>query len=147
MSPDEVRTNRESFDQPPHHTQEADPPLRSLLVDLIDGVSDLVRQELRLAQAETSEKVTRLFGGMVAMVVGLLVGTCAFLLLLQALVLVLSDHMAPATAALLVGGVVALIAVVAIYRGKSTLSAESLTPRRTLRSLREDTEMVMEKTR
>jgi uncharacterized membrane protein YqjE len=144
--PPDTAAGRTPFD-PEYRPEPEELPLRALLANLIEGVSGLVRQELRLAQAETSEKVARLTGGLIAVVAGLLVGTCAILILLQALVLVLSDYMTPAQAALVVGAGLAVIAAVVIYMGRKALSIESLAPRRTIRSLREDTEMVMEKTR
>lgn len=55
--------------------------------------------------------------------------------------------MAPALAALVVGVVVALIAFVMIWQGKRNLSPAKLMPQRTMQSLREDKDMVMEKAR
>jgi uncharacterized membrane protein YqjE len=119
----------------------------ALLADLANGLSTLVRQELRLAQAEGSEKVSKATTGLIAIVAGLLVATCALLILLQALVIALADHMPASVASLIVGIVVAVIAFVMIWQGQRSLSAERLATKRTMRSLRQDSRMVMEKAR
>jgi hypothetical protein len=121
--------------------------IRSLVTELIDGVSTLVRQELRLAQAEGSEKISQATTGAVAILGGLLVATCALLILLQALVIALAEftEMPASVAALIVGLVLAIVAFVLIRQGQSNLSPSNLTPERTIRTLREDKDMVMEK--
>jgi hypothetical protein len=126
-------------------TQSESTSIRTLLADLATGVSTLVRQELRLAQAEGAEKVTRLTLAIAAIVGGLLVANCALLVLLQALVLKLSDYMPAGVAALIVGIAVAIVAFVLIHQGQKALTAENLTPQRTLRSLDSDKDMVMGK--
>jgi uncharacterized membrane protein YqjE len=123
----------------------ADRSIGALLADLANGLSTLVRQELRLAQAEASEKMTNATAGLIAIVAGLLAATCALLILLQALVIALADHMPASVASLIVGIVVAVIAFVMIWQGQRSLSAERLAPKRTMRSLRRDSQMVMEK--
>jgi uncharacterized membrane protein YqjE len=119
----------------------------ALVADLANGLSTLVRQELRLAQAEGSEKMSKATAGLIAIIGGLLVATCALLILLQALVIALADHMPASVASLIVGIVVAVIAFVMIWQGQRSLSAERLAPKRTMRSLRQDSRMVMEKAR
>jgi uncharacterized membrane protein YqjE len=124
-----------------------DQPITSLLSELMTGVSTLLRQELRLAQAESSEKLSQAMTALVALFVGLLLAFCALLVLLQALVLALSDIMPPAYAALVVGGAVALVAFILIQQGQSRVRIGSLAPERTMKAMREDREMVMDKVR
>lgn len=124
-----------------------DQPIKSLLAELIAGINTLLRQELRLAQAESSEKLTQAMTGFVSLVVGLLVAFSALLILLQALVLALSNVIAPTYAALLVGGAVAVVAFILILQGQSRVKIGSLAPERTMKAMREDREMVMEKVR
>lgn len=124
-----------------------DRSIGTLFADLLNGFSTLMRQELRLAQAEGSEKLTRAAVSLIAIVGGLLVAICALLILLQAVVIALAHYVPPAVASLIVGGVVAVIAFLMIWQGQRNLSAEKLAPTRTMRSLREDKEMVMEKAR
>ncbi len=122
-------------------------PITSLLANLIAGINTLLRQELRLAQAETSEKMSRVMTALVGLIVGLLVAFCALLVLLQALVLALSNVMAPGYAALLVGGAVAAVAFILIQQSYSSLKDGGLAPERTMKAMREDREMVMDKVR
>ncbi len=122
-------------------------PIKSILGELISGISTLIRQELRLAQAESSEKFSQAMAGLISLIVGLLVAFSALLVLLQALVLALSNIMQPTYAALIVGGAVALIAFILIQQGQSRVKIGNLAPERTLKAMREDREMVMEKVR
>lgn len=114
---------------------------------MIAGANTLLRQELRLAQAESSEKFSQAMTALVSWLVGLLVAACALLVLLQALVLALSNVMAPSYAALLVGGAVASVAFILIQQGRSRINIGSLAPERTMKAMREDREMVMDKVR
>jgi len=118
-----------------------------LLSDLANGLATLVRQELRLAQAEGSEKISNAVIGVAAILGGLLIAACSLLILLQALVIALANHMPDWLAALVVGIAVAIVAFIAIWQGRRNLSMEKLAPRRTMRTVRESTEMVMEKAR
>lgn len=133
--------------QHPSAARPEDRSIGALLADLGNGLSTLVRQELRLAQAEGSEKMSRVTTGLIAIVGGLLVAICALLVLLQALVIALAHHMPASVASLIVGIVVAAIAFLMVWQGRRNLSGERLAPKRTIRSLREDSQMVMEKAR
>jgi hypothetical protein len=122
-----------------------DPTIRELLGAVIDGTTTLVRQELRLAQAETAEKLQHAKTQLIAIMAGLLLGFCALLILLQALVVSLALVIPAWLASVLVGLALAVGAVVLIKFGQSDLDAEHLKPKRTLRSVRKDKEMVMER--
>lgn len=122
-----------------------DPPLSALLRDLISEVSELIRQELRLARAETAEKMSRAQSSVIYLAAGLLAAFCALLILLQALIIGLS-HVIPAWAAsLAVGGALAAAAFVLMRLGQSGLTPANLVPERTLDSVRRDKDLVMEK--
>ena len=135
----------QSDNRPPGYME--DRSFGALFSDLASGVATLVRQELRLAQAEGSEKLSHAAIGVASILDGLLIATCALLILLQALVIALANHMPDWLAALVVGIGVAIVAFIAIWQGRRNLSVDKLTPRRTMRSVRESTEMVMEKAR
>ncbi|MBK8906888.1 MAG: phage holin family protein [Rhodospirillales bacterium] len=124
-------------------------PIRALLGDLIEGVNRLVRQEIRLAQVESSEKLSEVLSGIAGIAAGLLVALVALLVLVQALVVALAEHTAltPALAALVVGVVLALIAFVLVYMGQKALRARNLALPRTVSALQDDKDMVMERTR
>src|SRR5512134_412256 len=105
-----------------------DQSVKSLLAELVNNVSRLVRQELQLVQVETSEKTSQVLEGVFVIIGGLLLAFAALLILLQALVVGLSEFMEPWLASLIVGIAVAIIAFVLIKYGQSNLKASSLTP-------------------
>jgi hypothetical protein len=125
--------------------QPSDHTIRELLGDVIDGTTTLVRQELRLAQAEAAEKMQHAKTQLIALIAGLLVGFCALLILLQALVVSLALVMPAWLASVAVGLVLVVGAVALIKYGQSDLDAAHLKPKRTLRSVRKDKAMVMER--
>ena len=64
-----------------------DRSLRSLTGNLIDDITRLIRQELRLAQVEAGEKASQIQTGVISIAAGMLLALAALLILLQALVL------------------------------------------------------------
>jgi len=122
-----------------------DPSLATLLRDLISDLSELIRQELRLAQAEVGEKVARAQYAVIAIAAGLLSAFCAVLILLQTLVIGLAEIMPGWAASLCVGTAMAIAAVILFRVGQSGLSPANLVPERTLDSVRRDKDLVMEK--
>lgn len=120
----------------------ADQPIKTLLRDLIGDVGQLIRQELRLAQAEASQKLGHARHGATLIVVGAMLGFGALLVLLQALVVALANVVEPWLAAGIVAAVTAGIALILIKSGQSRLSAVHLMPERTVRSVRQDSELV-----
>jgi hypothetical protein len=125
-----------------------DRSLKDLIGDLTNSVSTLFRKEIELARAETSEKVNQAAVAAGSIAAGGILALAALIVLLQALVIALTElGLAPALSALLVGGVVAGIAFALIYKGTNDLKAGSLAPNRTVDSLRRDAEMVKEQAR
>ena len=122
-----------------------DRSLKELFGDLTNSVSTLFRNEIELARAETSEKVSQAGLAIGSIAGGAILALAALIVLLQALVLALTElGLAPALSALIVGGVVAIIAFALIYKGINDLKASSLAPTRTVESLRQDAHMVKE---
>jgi len=117
----------------------------SLLKELIAEIGQLFRQELRLARAETGEKLAQAQNGVIAIVVGLLLAFSALLILLQAVVIALSEIMPAWAASVVVGGVIAIVAFILIRGGQNNLKLANLAPTRTFESMRRDRDMVMEK--
>ena len=117
----------------------------SLLRDLIAEVGQLFRQELRLARAEAGEKLAQAQHGIVAIIVGLLLASSALLILLQAVVLALSQVVPAWAASAIVGVAVAVIAFILVRGGQGSLKLTNLAPTRTLDAMRRDRDMVMEK--
>ena len=121
-----------------------------LLRGLLTTVSTLLRQEVELAKAELSEKASRAGAALAAIGLGALLAFAGIIILLQALVIELSEGAAaldPAVAALIVGGTVVVVGLVLVFYGRSSLRPSKLAPRRTASSLREDAELVRERFR
>lgn len=132
------------------HTQERPLPpndrsLKELFTDLTNSVSTLFRKEIELARAETSEKISQAGVAAGSIAAGAILALAALIVLLQALVIALTElGLAPGWASLIVGGVVAIIAFALIYKGINDLKASNLAPTRTVESLRRDATMVKE---
>jgi drug/metabolite transporter (DMT)-like permease len=122
-----------------------DRSLRELFGDLTQSVTTLFRKEIELARAEISEKLSQAGVATGALAAGGILALAALMVLLQALVIALAElGLAPALSALIVGGVVAIIAFALIYKGMNDLKASSLAPTRTVEALRRDAHMVKE---
>ena len=125
-----------------------DRSLKDLLADLTESVTTLFRQEIQLARAETSEKITQVGVALGAIAGGAILALAALIVLLQALVIGITEAgVPPGWAALIVGVVVAVIAYVLIHKGTSDLKASNLAPDRTVSSLKRDAQVVKEQTR
>ncbi len=78
-------------------------PTSRLMMDLIDSVTRLMQQELQLARIESSEKANEAILGLVGIFGGMIVALASLLVLVQALVVALTNYMRPEYAALIVG--------------------------------------------
>ena len=77
-------------------------------------------------------------------ILGALLGSSALLILLLAAVAGLSEVMPAWAASLIVGGAVAVVAVILLLAGRSRLKAKTLVPDRTLASVSDDVRMARE---
>jgi hypothetical protein len=122
-----------------------DRSLKELFSDLTTSISTLFRNEIALARAETSEKINHALVAVGSLAAGGILALAALIVLLQALVIALTElGLAPALAALIAGGGVAIIAFVLIYKGINDFKASNLAPSRTVESLRRDAQMIKE---
>ncbi len=113
--------------------------IADLLGDATQHLSTLVRKEFDLLRAEMSEKAGELSSSAMMLGVGAIMALVALNVLAIAAVIGLTESgLEPGWAALIVGGAVALLAVVLIGIGMSGLKAKNLVPRRTARSLEKD---------
>lgn len=120
--------------------------LPTLLSDLTHETTTLVRQEIDLAKAEISAKVSQVGNGLASIIVGGGVAVAGFLILLQAAAAALSEFagLDPWLSFLIVGLVVLIIGLIMLQAGKSKLKASHLAPRTTAESLRRDRDLVKE---
>ena len=104
-----------------------------------------MRNEVNLARAEINENVNR-----AAVAVGLLVGAVVIALvslnvLAAALVAALAETgLAAGWAAVIVGGVLAIIAFAMVAKGTNDLKLSSLAPSKTARNIKRDAAIVKE---
>jgi hypothetical protein len=122
-------------------------PMSRLMMDLIDSVNRLLRQELELARIESSEKANEAILGLVGILGGMLVALASLLVLVQAVVVALAAYMRPEYAALIVGIALAIVAFILIRSGKSALEAKNLALPKTAESLKRDKDLMMETVR
>jgi len=122
--------------------------LKDLLADLTHSITTLFRQEIQLARAETSEKITQVGVALGAIAGGAILAMAALIVLLQALVIGITEAGVPAGwSALIVGAVVAVIAYILIHKGTSDLKAGNLAPSRTMDSMKRDAHVAREQVR
>jgi drug/metabolite transporter (DMT)-like permease len=117
-------------------------PITALLSSLVNEISTLVRQEIRLAQTEMSEKATQAVRGGIGMAAAGALAFAALIFLLLSATLGLSNAVAPWLAALIVGVVVGGIALILFKTAQSKLKATNLTPDRTIETLKADAAVV-----
>lgn len=122
--------------------------LIALFSDLWRETSTLVHAEAELAKAEMSEKVSQIGTGVAELAVGGAIAFAGFIVLLfagvNALAMVLPPDHADWLAPLIVGLAVIVLGVIALARGRHELKARSLSPERTLQSLRDDARLAKE---
>lgn len=118
-----------------------------LVGDAVDHVTELFRKELDLFRAELQESVNKAAAGIGMMVAGIVLCLVALNVLAGAGVAWLAENdVSPGWAALIVFGVLAVIALILFVAGRSNLRAASLAPTRTVRSVRRDANMLKEAT-
>lgn len=121
-----------------HYQRE--PTLGELFSDLSSQASTLVRQEVRLAKTELTNKAVFASRETAYLVAGALLGYAALLCLLAAIIVGLEAWMPLWVSALIVGAAVAVIAAGLAWKGYSALKRINPAPTRTIATLQEDKE-------
>jgi nucleoside permease NupC len=122
------------------------PSIQRLLGDALRESSDLARKELALFRTEMSDNVRTIAMGLVMVIAAAVVSILALIWLTQALVDWLATKVGShALAALIVGGVLAVVAIGLGLYGRSAMSKTSLAPKRTARSIQRDAEVLTER--
>lgn len=121
-------------------TTQSEPSLSELLTTLSGQARTLFRQEVQLAQVEMTHKATRAGRNAAFVAIGAVTAMGAFYALIAAVILGLSQYMEAWLAALLVGLVLALAAVILVRYGINKLRAMNLAPRQTIATVKENTE-------
>jgi membrane-bound ClpP family serine protease len=117
-----------------------------LVRHLLDEVSLLFRQEVRLATAEVSHRLTTLVAGVTSVAVAAAVSFCGLLLLLAAAVLALALTMPAWLAALVVGVLCLIVGFALLSLGRAKFRATHLKPERSVESLAKDKDVLARRT-
>ena len=119
--------------------------IKSLLGEALRESGDLAQKEFTLG-TEMSQNVRSMMVGAGMMVAAAVFAVAALMLFTEALVDWLATVLdSRALAALIVGGVMALIAVGLILYGRHVFSAASLMPTKTVRSVKRDAAVLSER--
>jgi hypothetical protein len=115
-----------------------------LFGQLSQDMTMLVRQEVQLARAEMSEKLSRLTANLVSVIAGGFVFYVGALALVAALILALHDlaSISPWVSALIVGAVLAIAGYAMLRRGLGELKRVDLAPRRTVENIKDDVQAI-----
>lgn len=117
-----------------------------LLGQLANNSAALVRDELALARQEMGEKVNSFRSGVVTVAIGAAVGLVAVLTLTAAAVIGLAHVIDAGYAALIIGGIFAIVGGIMVFTGLNRLKQTSLKPEQTIETLEEDKEWLKELT-
>lgn len=115
--------------------------VKKLALDL----TTLFSQEVELAKAEMTSAVRDVRSGISSMAMGGGVLYAGILFLLGGVMMLLTQWVSLTVAAFIVGGVVTIIGAIMLAAGKKKMSAERLTPDRTIDSVRKDAEYARRK--
>lgn len=126
--------------------------LGALFSDLTVETTTLVRKEVELAKAEMSQKLDQMQSGLVSLAAGGAVLYAGFLVLLLAAVAALDallDRWWPTQwlAPLIVGLVVVVVGFVLLQKGRKDFKPDNLVPRRTVQSLKRDSDLARSQVR
>jgi hypothetical protein len=113
-------------------------PVGTLFADLAHAAGRLMRQEIALAKAEAAEGIGQVGSGAALLIAGGFIAYAGFLALLAAAILGLDHVLQPWLSALVVGGVVVLVGLGLLLKGRRDVRPAHLVPERTLKTLRDD---------
>jgi len=120
--------------------------IHTLFGEALRESSELAQKEFALFRTEMAQNVRMMFVGLAMVVVAAIFAIAAIMLFTQSLVEWLATKVgSTALAALIVGGVMAVIAIGLGLYGRSAMSSFSLLPQRTARSVKRDTEVLSER--
>jgi F0F1-type ATP synthase membrane subunit c/vacuolar-type H+-ATPase subunit K len=120
--------------------------IQGLVGEALRESTDLAQKEFALFRTELTQNVRTIFLGLAMVVVAAIFAIAAIMLFTEALVDWLATVVdSEALAALIVGGVMAVIAIGLGLYGRHAMSTSSLTPDRTVRSLKRDAEVLSER--
>jgi hypothetical protein len=118
----------------------------AILSDLITQLTDLVRNEGRLARVEMSEKADQITSGLTTAIIGAVLLIPALVILLEAAVAAVErGGIQDPWASLIIGGAALLLGFILLMIGMSRLKPEKLMPNRTIRQIQENAAIIKSK--
>jgi predicted phage tail protein len=123
--------------------------LGELFGQLSQDMALLFRQEIQLARAEMTEKISRLTSNLISVIAGGFVAYVGALAIVAALILALHElaDVSPWVSALIVGAVLAIAGYAMLSRGLKELKQVDLAPRRTVENIKEDVQAIKDDVR
>ncbi|HEY7908054.1 MAG TPA: phage holin family protein [Thermomicrobiales bacterium] len=122
-----------------------DRSIGELFGDLMQQTGTLVRQEMKLATTELSDKASRVGKDIGSLAVGGAVAYAGFLAILAAIIIGLGQlGLTWWLSALIVGVVVAAIGGLLVQKGLTALKHQNMAPQQTIATLKEDQAWVKE---
>lgn len=115
-----------------------------LFSELGNETTTLIRQEIALAQAELTQKVTGIGKNIGFLVVGGIIANAALLAVIASLIIGLGNFMPYWLSALIVGVVIGIAAAVLISMALKNLKDTELKPEQTVETLKEDAKWLKE---
>lgn len=116
--------------------------VHDVLYDIVGNIQDIFRSEVQLAKTEMQDQVAAAVTPAATLGVGLVLAIHALGLLLLALVYAVATVVPMWSAALLVSAATAIVAVLFIRLGSKRLKHVSVTPEKTIASLKETMQWV-----
>lgn len=117
-----------------------------LLGDLYQNASNVISLEIELAKTEMSQKAARVGKNVGFLVAGGAVAYAGFLALIFAIIAILATFMPMWLSALIVALLVLAVGGALVMSGIKTLQEESPAPQKTLETLKEDKEWMIDQT-
>ena len=126
-------------------TRYEDESVPGLVKKLAYDLSTLFSQELALAKAEMRSIVKDVRSGVSSVAIGGLVLYAGLLFLLGGVMLLLANWVDLTAAAFIVGAVVTIIGAILLSSGKKKMQVDSMTPDRTIDSVKKDADLARRK--
>lgn len=130
-----------------HSENNSERSVTTLFKELANDITSIFTKEVALAKSELTHSMHEAKNGTISVISGGSVLYAGFLFLLLAAVVGLANVIELWLAALIVGGVVAIIGFAMVQAGKKKLESSSFTPKHTVNSLHKDSAAVRGATR
>ncbi|AZQ67570.1 phage holin family protein [Silicimonas algicola] len=119
----------------------------TLVGSTLEHLSNLVRGEVDLARAELNESLSKTMTAAGLLVGAVVIALVALNVLAAALTAALAETgLGAGWAALIVGGVLLVVALILAMKGRSDLKLQSLAPTRTFANVKRDAQTITEST-